>query len=588
MKPQRTLIWTACLALALTAGACARTKTFVGTADGGGVDVTTPGIDAPGSGGAGGSGTGGGAGSGGTGGGGTGGTIAMVPLRPPEWNCGATCFRDATIAAAPSPAGLFGGAPDTAAINKPTFAYPLASSMHPINLPDVTFHWRRGQGASQTLFLLRATSATAGVGPYEFYIRCKTPPGTPTPPAQEECVYDMPPGSWLAMASQNRGAELTFTIAGTGDQGGPVATSDPRKLSFSPDGVKGGFYYWSTELRGTYRLLFGASKASPFIRPQTPANPTLCAGCHAVSRNGNVIAFSAGDDADKAHLTVVPTSTPDTPRFTPSAAHDSAIIALNPNGSRALVSYASKLELRDTVSGAALGLVNPAFLGAELQGYHPEWSPDGRDIVLTLSNMPDAEWAVKTGQIAILPFNDGAFAAARIVAPSGADFHFYPSWSPDGKWIAFASAPAGLGKVSYDQADARLRLVSRDGGTIYDLTSATQAVGRTSTWPKFAPYVQAGGNVMFITFNSKIDYGFVLKDNNTRPDGGEPQLWMAAIDLRKLATGDPSLAPVWLPFQNVKQRNHLGFWTQEIGCSVEADCGDNETCEAGYCIRIVQ
>ncbi|HET6282452.1 MAG TPA: hypothetical protein VFH73_15925 [Polyangia bacterium] len=577
-----------CAAVAVVAvAACARTRTIVGTVDDGGVGEAGAGTGGA----SGGFATGGaGGGVGGQGGGGAGGSVPAAPLRPPEWNCGPTCFRDPSIAATPSPAGSFGGPADNNPVNKPAFAYPLAGSMHPINLPDITFHWRRGMGASQTLFRIRATATTAGSPTYDFYVRCKTPPGTDTPPAQEECVYDLPPGAWLALASQNKGGEVSFTVAGTGDQGGPVATSDARTLWFSPDGVKGGLYYWSVGLRGTYRLLFGASKATPFIRPESPSNPTKCAGCHVVSRDGNVIAFSAGDDADKAHLMVVPTANPEMPRFVPATTHDSAIIALNPDGSRALVSYASRLELRDTRDGSVMGTVAPGFLGAEMQGYHPEWSPDGKEIVLTLSNMRDAEWAVKTGQIAVIPFNNGAFGPAQIVAPSGADFHYYPSWSPDGKWIAFASAPAGAGKLSYNQADSRLRLVSRSGGTIYDLVNATQGVGRTSTWPKFAPYMQAGGNIMFITFNSKIDYGFILKDNITHPDGGEPQLWMAALDLRKLSAGDkdPSLAPLWLPFQNVKQRNHLGYWTQEVGCRMNSDCGESENCEAGYCIRVVQ
>ena len=226
---------------------------------------------------------------------------------------------------------------------------------------------------------------------------------------------------------------------------------------------------------------------------------------------------------------VSPTADPERPLFQPSGTHDSSTLALNLDGSRALVSYQSKLELRDTADGSVLGTVDPSFLGTERQAYHPEWSPTDDEIVVTLSDAADSEWAVRTGQIAILPYNGGAFGPARVVAPSGADFHFYPSWSPDGKWIVFVSTPSGLDRISYDQADTRLRLVSRDGGPIFDLANATQVVGRTSTWPKFSPYLQADGNVMFITFNSKIDYGFLL-ENDGRPNGGVPQLWMAAVD----------------------------------------------------------
>jgi len=145
--------------------------------------------------------------------------------------------------------------------------------------------------------------------------------------------------------------------------------------------------------------------------------------------------------------------------------------------------------------------------------------------------------------------------------------------------------------ISYNQAKARLRLVSRTGGTMYELGNATQGAGHTSTWPKFAPFVQAAGNIMFLTFNSKIDYGFLLV-NSIRAAGGLPQLWMSAIDLRKLPSGDPSLPPVWLPFQDVAQQNHLGFWTEQVGCRVQTDgssvgCGDGEYCNGGHCVTAI-
>src|SRR4029079_12273478 len=98
----------------------------------------------------------------------------------------------------------------------------------------------------------------------------------------------------------------------------------------------------------------------------------------------------------------------------------------------------------------------------------------------------------------------------------------------------------------------------------------TVARNKTSSWPKFAPFVQASGSLMFLTFNSKIDYGFRLPNSTRAPDKMEAQLWLSAIDLARLGSGDPSLPPVWLPFQDVTQRNHLGFWTEQVDCRVDA------------------
>jgi hypothetical protein len=275
------------------------------------------------------------------------------------------------------------------------------------------------------------------------------------------------------------------------------------------------------------------------------------------------------------------------------AQHDSAMMAVSPDGTRVLTSFDSKLVLRDATSGQVLGSVDPSFLGTQGAGYFPEFSPDGKDIVLTLSNQADVEWSVRNGDLAILPYNGGQFGPAKVIVPAGTDFHFYPSFSPDGKWVVFASAPISTAAMgySYNQAQARLRLVSRDGGQVYDLGRATQGVGHTSTWPKFAPFVQDDGQTLFVTFNSKIDYGFVLKNSALPPAQTHPQLWFSAIDLRKLGSGDPSYAPIWLPFQEITQNNHLGYWTEVITCvqSSGAGCDTNEqACVGGNCVPIVR
>jgi hypothetical protein len=71
------------------------------------------------------------------------------------------------------------------------------------------------------------------------------------------------------------------------------------------------------------------------------------------------------------------------------------------------------------------------------------------------------------------------------------------------------------------------------------------------------------------------------------------QLWFAAVDLRRLSTGDPSWAPLWLPFQEVDQSNHIPLWTEVIGCITDADCGPGSVCKTpdpkatGQCNNII-
>src|SRR5262249_36772286 len=152
----------------------------------------------------------------------------------------------------------------------------------------------------------------------------------------------------------------------------------------------------------------------------------------------------------------------------------------------------------------------------------------------TVSANGDSDWAVRTGAIGVLPYNNGQFGKVEIIVPTGtapgSDFNFYPTWSPDGHLIAFATGKVGMPtqtppQTSYDQSTARLRLVNVDTKVVVELAAASGTANRTSTWPKFAPFSQAGG-VMFLTFNAKLDYGFLLPNSAT----GQPQLWIAAID----------------------------------------------------------
>jgi hypothetical protein len=303
-----------------------------------------------------------------------------------------------------------------------------------------------------------------------------------------------------------------------------------------------------------------------------------------VSRDGTTIAFTQGT-ADGGYLTVSDTLTPEAPRVKPDATtkHDSSMVALSPNGKRSLTGFRKDmalqvLELRDTADGRLIRTISAADLGGMGAPFFPEFSPDGRSVALTLSSDPVVEWSVRQGAIAVLPFDPDTdtFGAPQVIVPGKEEMHFYPTWSPDGKWLAFTSAPAGMSRASYDQAQARLRLVSLADSKLYELGNATQMVGLTSTWPKFAPFLDPSGNVMYITFNSKLDYGAALKNSLLPQEQKRPQLWMSGIDLRQLASGDPSFAPVWLPFQQVDQNNHLGYWTEKVICSLEGGCGGNE------------
>ncbi|HEX4406403.1 MAG TPA: hypothetical protein VH560_16305, partial [Polyangia bacterium] len=367
----------------------------------------------------------------------------QIPSIKPEWSaCDPTafrCFQDPALSPSSPVSGQFSGTSNPDPTAKPVIVYPLAGSVHPINLADITFQWRRAPAAAQTLFRIRLQRADGDV--FEFFVPCHA--STMGASTTSQCVYAMPPGAWIDAATTARGEAVTIDIAGVDPtHPGVVATSDPMTISFSPSDVTGGLYYWSSSVTGTVRLLFGARAADPFITPKSATNPATCGGCHAVSRDGSTIAFDQGDTGT-AVLRVATTADAETALFAPAATHDSGTPALNHDGTRVLVAYSGRLLLRDAHTGRQLFEVNETQLGTTQHAFHPEWSPDDQTIAVTLSSAGDSDWAVRTGAIATLPYNGGQFGPEQILVPTGTDFNFYPTWSPDGRYIAFATAPMG-------------------------------------------------------------------------------------------------------------------------------------------------
>ena len=207
-----------------------------------------------------------------------------------------------------------------------------------------------------------------------------------------ECTYPMPEPVWKEIAGSNRDRDVALTITAAAE-GGTFASS-PINVRFSGGRVEGGLYYWSTSLKGTYRLTLGQKKAVPFITPAQDG----CYGCHAVSRSGKRIAWTDMSEIETANTVVGPiqslaqrlaTAVTEAPaaraggKDTPSAT-----MALNPDGSRVLVAEGSKLVLRDAATAAVITTVDPAFLGTRrsVGGFFPEWSPDGKSIALTVGD----------------------------------------------------------------------------------------------------------------------------------------------------------------------------------------------------------
>ncbi len=516
---------------------------------------------------------------------------------------------------------------------RPEIVYPLNDSMHPRNIDRMNLQFYCGAGNQ----VYRATFISSQIV-YNLYFK-------PTSRSGDQCQWHVPRNQWKLIAQTNNGTTVDLAISGAdGSMGGRVAASSPIKIAFSPEDVLGGLYYFSTSLPGILRLAFSmgavADQATPFVIPSTttppfnsPSNPRKCSGCHAITQNGDKIAatYGSGDDflaiakgADADQF--VSARPPDVAAKTRCGTGDtcSNFQWFNKEGNKLISNFDGALILRDGDTAAELARVpktdiHPTDAGRQ-RAVMPEWSHQGDRIVFVrllpssgsfyqiaqgFPIRPGGDWMVSdAGEIAILPYNDGQFGAAKVlvsIAEGNREFHYYPTFSPDDKWIVFNTgtspgfSPVAQGSsagfsygidpnklVSYDQQSSRLRMVSSTGGSPIELARATYAPNKTSSWPKFTPFEQRSGKLMFFTFSAKMDYGFVVTGGNL------PQVWMSAIDLSRLSEnqGDPSFAPFWLPFQDEKQANHLTIWTTKIACEGDNKCQKGEFCEMGKCVVV--
>lgn len=377
------------------------------------------------------------------------------------------------------------------------------------------------------------------------------------------------------------------TLDAGGAVNGSVSASKTQPLLVSRDDATGALFYFGTtgnQVVGSgtlLRLPIGALAPVGFING-TITNG-LCVGCHSLTRDGKRMTFSYDNVANSLlgtpmTLGNVDTSNPaqnQAPANTPSAAG-----TFNPDGSRLLTSHKGKLTLRNGTTGVAIADVTTS--GPAL---FPDWSPDGGKIVFVRPSTPCVtgplgDW----GQDSVIGFGGalvtmdydataGTFSNEQVIFPSDKRNAYYPSYSPDGSWIAFTRTD-GVTKMSwsgantactgndgtagnYDNPSATTWLLPAKGGTAVELAIANDASMQTNSWPKWGP--SKDGEYLWLSFTSTRPYGNVLTGANAHH-----QLWITGVraagagDPQK---GDPSAPAVWFPFQDTGTKNHIGMWS---------------------------
>jgi hypothetical protein len=486
-----------------------------------------------------------------------------------------------------------------------SFVYPSDGSALPENLAAVTFQWQVAAMAAPAA----KAPPKAAKDPMQPKMQegdaglAKSPPASgpgPTPamdhtpvavtcelrvrsPESEVRLYThaaealLPDARWRALLRESTGHALTIELRALFASTNEVYLAAPLQIEVRGPVPAGALYFWSTTAQGVLRARVDEA-AAVFVAPRAPAPDGAapkCGGCHAVARDGRRLLLGRGTPARLATY-----SLPDVAEMLPVTDTSASAYgwgAFDPTASRIAVSSAGVLRVLDADTGQALA---KAELGAGVGVSHPDWSPDGRYIALTLlpdDAVADDENVTGTSIARIRVALDGSLAAPELlVAAMGKDDTLsFPTYSPDGAWLAFERAKG----ASKEAKEASLWLVAADGGEAIELKrAATTSKGKPhaiDTMPTWMPGERA--DTPWLLFSSTRDYG------NHMLAEAQDQLFVSAIDTGLAARGeDPSKPALWLPSQELGSSNHRALFGADVAAcvaSLERCDGRDQDCD---------
>ncbi|HTR52074.1 MAG TPA: hypothetical protein VMJ10_15280 [Kofleriaceae bacterium] len=427
----------------------------------------------------------------------------------------------------------------------PKIAYPAVGVIMPPNPGDFDVHWV--DSAGNDTFEVSLTTEFSDVRMYVPGGNGSIAGGGYTTFLADE--WSAAVGTSTTVTFQVRGVLSTNPVS--------VGSAPPQLVKLSNDAMLGGIYYWaSTGTYGIYRhdMSQPDQQAQQYI---TTAQVNRCVACHVLSRDGKEMLVTYDGGGDTATTVDVATATAaasggswNFATFTPD---DTEFLAVE-SGTLTVRSYATQAVLATMTAAGAVS--------------HPDLSPDGTKLVYVRPQVAGSDWAFGTGQIWMRTFDQSTntFGPEQQLVADAAN-NYYPSFSPDNKWILFNkgdNTQNGNENMSYNGPNAELWVMPADNSAPpIQLATANISAGLTDSWGRWAPFAQTFGpdseQMYWITVSSKRDFGVRLVGTL------RPQIWMTAFfpDLATQAQ-DPSAPAFRLPFQDITSDNHIAQWAQAV------------------------
>jgi len=447
------------------------------------------------------------------------------------------------------------------------------------------------------------------------------------------CGLTLPQAAWNDIANQNRdGDPVTVSVRATID-GSCVSTSAEKvNLSFAKDDLAGGIYYWQSatyggiggKTGGIYSHDFGTFDPTPTPFYTSDSTGT-CVGCHNVSRDGLRMSLAFDDPDGDDEFSDVHTAVLDVPSKSkvggPNNDNLPGFQTFTHDHSRMIASTFKTDQNKAFVvyDGDGVNLLATDTLPNSMEATQPDLSKDDSTLVFvvpgvvnnasTISMAGDHHFTGGSLYTSSFSTSTNALGApAPLLAATGTQNFYYPSFSPDMSFVVFNEADDASSTNNDDDAfynrKARVKILHyppQQGDAPLDLTALNVADGLSNSWPRWSPFVGTfhGHDILWLTFSSNRDYGLHLvnqgfdncyppespsydqpqplsKQNTTYQDCAQPQIWMAAVVVdtdRSLDSTDRSFPAFWLPFQDVNSHNHSAQWVESVSNPDQPDGG---------------
>lgn len=254
-------------------------------------------------------------------------------------------------------------------------------------------------------------------------------------------------------------------------------------------------YFWRMDPRqGEFGIFLTGQEEGAQPVSFRALNREGCMGCHTVSNASHQIAAVVGPIPGRGVVYTLSGKRVSIPSI------DAIYYAWSPDGQRLAFSDSKgDIHLLDLQTGMVTPLAGAS--DPNLTETMPAWAPDGQTIAFVRSQAPLGIGGASVEgpcDIYVVPATGGQ--PQPLPGASGQGFNYYPAYSPDGRWLAFTHHTTG--QRTYSDEAAEIYLVPAAGGDAHrlaanDAPDGTPLQNVSNSWPTWSR------DGRWLAFNSK-------------------------------------------------------------------------------------